>query len=180
MRGALRASALALSLLLPEAGYAGEWTDGARLNWDTGEGKSYLIPALEVAGFVVGLNAFNRTVIDSDTYGSDGNTIWRNLRTAPVFDTDPFGINQVGHPYQGSYYYGFARSAGLGYWESLGYSLLGSFLWETAGETSKPSRKTESHIRWTKTLAFGDRPIGPQSSLARPSSRGRTRRRSHS
>src|SRR3989442_7750883 len=141
MRGALRASALALSLLLPEAGYAGEWTDGARLNWDTGEGKSYLIPALEVAGFVVGLNAFNRTVIDSDTYGSDGNTIWRNLRTAPVFDTDPFGINQVGHPYQGSYYYGFARSAGRRYWESLGYSLLRSLLWGTAREATKPSLK---------------------------------------
>src|SRR3989442_1305807 len=35
--------------------------------------------------------------------------------------------------------YGFARSAGLSYWESLGYSLFGSFLWETFGETTRPS-----------------------------------------
>src|SRR5229473_8205947 len=139
VRGALLAGALALSLVMPSAGSAEEWTTGARLNWETGEGKSYLIPALEVGGFVVGLNAFNRAFIDSDTYGSDGNTIWRNLRTAPVFDTDPFGVNQIGHPYQGSFYSGFARSAGLSYWESLGYSLLGSFLWATAGATSKPS-----------------------------------------
>src|SRR5712691_4514552 len=138
-RWALLSGALFLSLGTPDAGYAEEWTTGARLNWETGEGKSYLIPALEVGGFVVGLNAFNRAFIDSDTYGSDGNTIWRNLRTAPEFDTDPFGVNQIGHPYQGSFYYGFARSAGLSYWESLGYSLLGSFLWETAGERSPPS-----------------------------------------
>src|SRR5713101_3219169 len=138
-RWALLSGALALSLLMPGAGYAEEWTKDARLNWETGEGKSYLIPALEVGGFVVGLNAFNRAFIDSDTYGSDGSSIWKNLKTAPQFDTDPFGINQVGHPYQGSFYYGFARSAGLSYWESLGYSLLGSFLWETAGEKSPPS-----------------------------------------
>src|SRR6266851_2002698 len=139
VRGALLAGALALSLVMPSAGSAEEWTKDARLNWETGEGKSYLIPALEVGGFLVGLNAFNRTFIDSDTYGTSGSSIWRNLKTAPVFDTDPFGVNQIGHPYQGSFYSGFARSAGLSYWESLGYSLLGSFLWETAGETSKPS-----------------------------------------
>ena len=28
-------------------------------------------------------------------------------------DSDPFTINQLGHPYQGSMYHGFARSAGL-------------------------------------------------------------------
>jgi hypothetical protein len=138
-RWALLSGALFLSLGTPDAGYAEEWTTGARLNWETGEGKSYLIPALEVGGFAVGLNAFNRALIDSDTYGTDGNSIWRNLKTAPVFDTDPFDVNQIGHPYLGSFFYGFARSAGLSYWESLGYSLLGSFLWETAGETSKPS-----------------------------------------
>src|SRR5262249_16932211 len=112
---------------------------GARLNWDTGEGKSYLIPALEVGGFLVGLSMFDRAFLDSRTYGSDPGTIWKNLRTAPVFDTDPFDINQIGHPYHGSFYYGLARSAGLNYWESLGYTLLGSFVWETAGETGPPS-----------------------------------------
>ena len=61
-------------------------------------------------------------MIDSDTYGSDGHSIWENLTTAPQFDKDPFGVNQIGHPYQGSIYYGFARSAGLSYWESLGYT----------------------------------------------------------
>ena len=112
---------------------------GYVLDWDSGTGKSYVIPAAEVVGFIGALNAFNRLFVDSDTYGTDGHSIWENLRTAPQFDTDPFTINQLGHPYQGSYYYGFARSAGLNYWESLGYTLGGSFLWETAGETTPPS-----------------------------------------
>jgi hypothetical protein len=56
-----------------------------------------------------------------------------------VLDRDPFSINQIGHPYQGGIYFGAARSAGLGFWESLPYSIGGSFLWEVAGETTKPS-----------------------------------------
>jgi hypothetical protein len=36
-------------------------------------------------------------------------------------------------------YHGFSRSAGLGYWESSGYTILGSALWEIAGETTPPS-----------------------------------------
>ena len=36
-------------------------------------------------------------------------------------------------------YHGFARSAGLNYWESLLYTNVGSFLWETGGETTDPS-----------------------------------------
>jgi Domain of unknown function (DUF3943) len=109
------------------------------LDWETGAGKSYLIPALEIPGFVFGLNQFDRHVYDSEDYKSDGDTIWRNLRTAPGYDKDPFSVNQIAHPYVGSLYYGFARSAGLNFWESMGYSLFGSFLWETAGETTSPS-----------------------------------------
>src|SRR5260370_21448610 len=124
MPAGLRGSTLAPSPLMPGAGDAEEWTKDARLNWETGEGKSYLIPALEVGGFLVGLNAFNRTFIDSDTYGTSGRSIWRNLKTAPVFDTDPFGVNQIGHPYQGSFYSGFARSAGSSHRASHGCSPL--------------------------------------------------------
>src|SRR2546423_885573 len=33
-----------------------------------------------------------------------------------------------------------ARSAGLNYWESLGYTFAGAAVWEIAGETTPPSR----------------------------------------
>jgi Domain of unknown function (DUF3943) len=108
--------------------------------WGAGKNYlNYLIPALEVGGFVFAMNQFNRHFVDSDEYGSDGHTFWRNLTSPHVIDKDPFSINQIGHPYQGSIYYGFARSAGLSYWESLLYTLFGSFLWETYGETTPPS-----------------------------------------
>jgi hypothetical protein len=122
------------------------------LDWDTGANKSYLIPALEIPAFILALNVFNRNVLDSKDYDSDGNTIWKNLRTAPGLDHDPFKINQIGHPYQGSIYYGFARSSGLNYWESLAYTFLGSFLWETAGERVPPS--INDHIATTLGGSF--------------------------
>ena len=82
---------------------------------------------------------FDRLFLDERTYSTDWRDWSRNLRSAPEYDKDPFSVNQIGHPYQGSMNYGLTRSAGLSYWESLGYSLFGSFLWETFGETTLPS-----------------------------------------
>jgi hypothetical protein len=133
------AGILAVLVIMPAAGGADEPSVRPGPSWDTGEGKSYWIPALEIGGFVFGLNQFNRHFLDSTDYDTDVDSIGRNLRTAPVYDKDPFSINQIGHPYQGSIYYGFARSAGLDYWEALLATIGGSFLWETAGETTPPS-----------------------------------------
>src|SRR5919109_486235 len=112
-----------VSLITPRAVWSAERASGYVLDWDSGTGKSYVIPAAEIVGFIGALNAFNRLVIDEDTYGTDGHSIWENLHTAPVFDNDPFHVNQIGHPYQGSIYYGLARSAGLNYLESLAATL---------------------------------------------------------
>jgi hypothetical protein len=120
------------------------------LSWGTGNGKSYWIPAVEILGFEALLNGYGRifdpNLVD-ETY-SEGNkvysvtpsTIWRHLTKGPWgFDGDSFQINQIQHPYQGAVYQGFARSAGLGFWESSVYTFLGSFVWEVAGETTTPS-----------------------------------------
>lgn len=40
-------------------------------------------------------------------------------------------------------YLGFARSAGLGYWQSAGYAFAGSAVWEIAGERTQPSRNDQ-------------------------------------
>lgn len=131
--------ALLATLIAPGRSGAEE-RPGRVLDWETGAGKSYLVPALTIPAFVFSLNQFNRHVLDDDpTYDTDGDSIWRNLSRTPEFDEDPFSINQLGHPYQGGVYHGLARASGLSYWESLGYTLAGSFLWETAGETTRPS-----------------------------------------
>jgi len=139
LRRALLTSVLALILLTPTAGFADEPAAAPVLNWETGEGKSWLIPAFEVPVFIGALNLFNRFFIDPDEYGSDADSVWDNLTGARVIDKDPFSVNQIGHPYQGGIYYGFARSAGLNYWQSALYTLGGSFLWETFGETTPAS-----------------------------------------
>ena len=104
--------------------------------------KSYAIPAFEIVGFDVLLNLANR-YSSGDPYHSNLTSIRHNLHHSWVVDNDPFEINQFGHPYQGSMYHGFARSAGLNFWESLGYTFAGSTFWEIAGETTPPSRNDQ-------------------------------------
>ena len=117
------------------------------LSWETGAGKSYLIPALEIPAFILLLNGYDRLAYSNSvepsgkkTYDTNLSTFWDHVVHGPWgVDTDAFNVNQFMHPYQGSMYYGFARSAGLNYWESLLYTNVGSFLWETGGENTDPS-----------------------------------------
>lgn len=101
--------------------------------------KSYSIPAWEIVGFDFLLNRYNRRFSGVPDYNVSLETIRRNLRSSWGVDSDDFHINQLGHPYQGSMYYGFARSAGLNFWESTGYTFAGSVGWEIAGENTRPS-----------------------------------------
>ncbi|MGD0020782.1 MAG: DUF3943 domain-containing protein [Smithellaceae bacterium] len=117
------------------------------LFWEKGKGKCYLIPALEIPAFLILLNVYDRLAYPNSvepsgekTYNSNLSTFWDHLVHEPWgIDQDSFAMNQFGHPYQGSMYQGFARSAGLNYWESLLYTNVGSFLWEMGGETTNPS-----------------------------------------
>lgn len=122
--------------------------------WGEGDGASYLIPALEIIGFEFLLNQFDRYTQPEDVYRTDLASIERNLRRSWVIDDDPFATNQILHPYSGSLYHGFARSAGLDYWESLAYDAAGSALWEIAGETEPPSRNDQI------TTSFGGSFLG--------------------
>jgi hypothetical protein len=142
------------------------------LNWGEGAGKSYLIPALDITGFFLLLNQFDRHFLDSETYGSNFSSFKQNLTGKWVYDSDPFDINQFMHPYAGSMYHGFARSAGLGYWTSLGYSAAGSLLWELGGETSPPSINDEYTTGYGGTL-LGE-PLFRMASLLLESGEGRS------
>ena len=106
--------------------------------------SGYALPALEIVGFDFLLNRFNhRFGTDRDDYAVTIGSIRRNLSSNWDVDNDAFRTNQLGHPYQGSMYHGFARSAGFNYWESLGYTFAGSALWEIAGERTAPSRNDQ-------------------------------------
>ena len=94
---------------------------------------------LEIVAMDAGVNLGGRLLLNPADYEVTSVWIRRNLRGPWVVDDDPFQINQFGHPYQGAMYHGIARSNGLGYWSSVGYTFAGSALWEIAGETTPPS-----------------------------------------
>ena len=106
--------------------------------------RSDVIPAFEIIGFDFLLNRFERNFGSGrDDYRVNLRSVRTNLRSSWDTDHDPFRTNQLGHPYQGSMYHGFARSTGHGYWESAGYAFAGSAFWEIAGERTRPSRNDQ-------------------------------------
>jgi hypothetical protein len=140
MRSRLLTAALALCPALPCAAFAAEPDAAAEIE----ARKSYDVPALEIVGFEVLVNRYNRFFSRGRRdYDVSLSSIRNNLRSSWGTDNDPFKTNQLGHPYQGSMYHGFARSAGLSYWESLGYAFAGSAAWEIAGENTRPSRNDQ-------------------------------------
>jgi hypothetical protein len=114
-------------------------TPAARPLSDTEPRKDYVVPAVEILAFEAGLNAVARSIYDDGAFSVTPATIRRNLRGPWVIDDDSFEVNQFLHPYQGAMYHTIARSAGLNYWQAVGYTIAGSVLWEIAGETTKPS-----------------------------------------
>ena len=132
--------------LAADSASVGEPASKPVLSWDNEAGKSYLIPALEIPTFILILNGLDRLIYPDEIeqgkkeYGSTPSTTWDHLAQGRWgIDDDNFHMNQFLHPYQGLVFHGIARSNGLNYWESSGYAVAGSFLWELAGETMPPS-----------------------------------------
>ena len=96
-----------------------------------------------VSGRVVVTNVANwaaaRYIYKVD-WTSSGAKDWGNaFKKGPEWDADGFGINFIGHPHTGNYYFNIARSNGYSYWASFPFVLQGSLLWEYLGENTKPS-----------------------------------------
>jgi uncharacterized protein DUF3943 len=113
---------------------------------DTSGGKSNILPALEITGFLASLSAYDRVAFANQmqngkkVYSATFSTTWDHLRKQQwVHDQDPFNVNQFAHPYQGATMYGMARSSGHSFWTSLAHANVGSFIWKMAGETDPPS-----------------------------------------
>jgi len=100
---------------------------------------NFLLPALEIVGMDAAINAAGRRGPEGEAYVVTGASVRANARGPWIIDNDPFAVNQMMHPYQGAMYHTMARSAGLNYWQALGYTFAGSAMWEIAGETSTPA-----------------------------------------
>ena len=66
-------------------------------------------------------------------------TWWANMQQGWVWDLDDFGVNQIGHPYQGNNYFNTGRANGLSFYESAAVTAFGSATWEYFGETNHAS-----------------------------------------
>lgn len=97
------------------------------------------IPLLEVLFQDYFVWYYDRYIIDKH-YAQVNLHIWkRNFKEGWKWDDNDFGINFFGHPYQGSFYYTAARSAGYGFYESFLYTLTGSYVWEMLCEREYPA-----------------------------------------
>ena len=93
----------------------------------------------EVTAVNVGVQLFDRWVLNSDFAQTTLRSIRRNFTDGMVWDNDFFITNMFAHPYHGNLYFNAARTNGLTFWESAPYALLGSAMWEFLGETEPPA-----------------------------------------
>ena len=93
----------------------------------------------EVTAVNVGVQLFDRWVLNSDFAQTTLRSLKRNFTDGMVWDNDFFVTNMFAHPYHGNLYFNAARTNGLTFWESAPYSLIGSAMWEFLGETEPPA-----------------------------------------
>jgi hypothetical protein len=83
--------------------------------------------------------AMNRFIFNYSWSHIGPKTWTHNLKTGWEWDTDKFGMNFFFHPYSGGAYFNSARTNGYGYFASVPFAFLGSFIWEYFGETTLPA-----------------------------------------
>ena len=93
----------------------------------------------EVAGFNIGLWAFDRYVQHGDWSYISLHTIKENFKHGLIWDNDNLGTNTFLHPYNGSLYFNAARANGFNFWQSELFAIAGSGMWEFFMECEYPS-----------------------------------------
>ncbi|HET7896321.1 MAG TPA: DUF3943 domain-containing protein, partial [Flavisolibacter sp.] len=84
--------------------------------------------------------AYNYYVRDADFAHITWESIKYNLQFSNwEWDDNSFSTNQFAHPYHGNLYFNSFRTNGYNFWQSAPASVVGSYLWEVAGETHPPA-----------------------------------------
>lgn len=93
----------------------------------------------EVIGLNIGLNAFDRYVLNGRYAQISWNTIKNNFSHGFEWDNDHLNTNMFAHPYNGSLYFNAGRSNGFNFWQSELFAIGGSAMWEMCMEREYPS-----------------------------------------
>ena len=84
--------------------------------------------------------AYNYYVRDADFAKISWESIKHNIQFSNwEWDDNSFKTNQFAHPYHGNLYFNSFRTNGYSFWQSAPAALMGSYLWEVAGETHPAS-----------------------------------------
>lgn len=112
------------------------------------------LAAFEVASLNVAIWGLDK--ITGQPYADISLESWgRNFDKGWIIDTDDFWINGLLHPVHGSFDYEAARSLGVGFYGSFGYTFGASLLWEEFGETQAPSFNDQINTPFGGSL-FGE------------------------
>ncbi len=101
--------------------------------------KHFWRAAAEVAGFNIGLWAFDRFVQHGEFSYISWKTIRDNFRNGFEWDDDYLPTNFFAHPYNGSLFYNAGRANGYNFWQSSLFAISGSAMWELVMECEPPS-----------------------------------------
>jgi hypothetical protein len=100
--------------------------------------RSRLRPILESLALDVMYNGINHAR-GHHTARVGFNSWWANLKHGFEWDVNPWLVNQIGHPYQGSNYFTSGRAHGLSFWEAGAVAAFGSATWEFFAENNRAS-----------------------------------------
>ncbi|MEL7599788.1 MAG: DUF3943 domain-containing protein [Proteiniphilum sp.] len=90
-------------------------------------------------GLNMAMRGFNRFVLEDEYAQINFHSMRNNMNTLPVWDTNRFSTNLIGHPYHGSMYFNSARANGFEFYQSSLVTSAGSLMWEYLMETKPPS-----------------------------------------
>ena len=114
-----------------------------------------VIAGIETLFVNAAFTSFNGYVLDLSWARPTAESIYDNFTLPWEWEaTDGFKVNQFGHPYQGSLYFNSGRANGFNFYESLAFSLFGSFTWEAFGERQQGS------LNDVVSTTFGSASIG--------------------
>ena len=78
--------------------------------------------------------------ITRSSYSKVGLKSWKyNLTHDWVWDTDPFQVDFLGHPFSGAMFFNTARSSGYSFVQSFPFAVFGSVQWKYFGENDLPT-----------------------------------------
>lgn len=87
----------------------------------------------------MGVWAFDYFILDAPYSKINLSTMNYNLKNGFEWDNDQLSTNLFSHPYHGSIYYNAGRANGYNFWQSGGFALAGSAMWELFMENEVPS-----------------------------------------